>query len=609
MANRNEEVLKLSENKELVGYLQSLISESLSMRLRRLTEWNKLDRAIKGYKDRSKSPDAKDSRYLDRPYTGPNGRLDETQAGQDYIDDVNIPLLFFMLDTLTAQLSKIFFSKDVIWSYDGRTGDDLDGAKKLTEAVRTAGQLFQNTVELKYTLRNAIKYSQGYIMKAWKECREKSYGVFNGEKTVKTKLVMAGVDLTSISPYRMIVDPAVPPDRLDRMRFCGHWRLESKHDIYAKYGVEINNLADKDWLFVPTQKTDSFLQLFGLTDLENGITTVADLYVDLIPARFGLSDSKVPEVWHFVLCGYDKVLKAKKAQLPAGKFPYMSLVLDGDGYDLDPISRLDLVKDMQALYNWLHNSRMYAIRKELDGDYIVDPLKVDMRDLEQARRKGRPSNVIRLAQGAWGMPNATKDAVYRLQSSNDTKNYAGDSQLLMDNMKIISGAVDPLSGIADSPASRRTAEEIASVKQSAGERIMFLGGIMHDSFMLPLGYRVAKYTQEFLESSVLLRLTTKRDEPLTEVPWQEMMVDFDTVVGSGYLSMDPTEKVGSWQMLLNIVMSKPELMMMFNLVDVIKDLGESAGIKNMDKYISQAGISAVKAMAMDNVRAQTAAGQ
>lgn len=578
----DEPLNKWSANEPLKEHLQSVLVAAFNGKAKQFSEWAKLDRAITAQKDRDK---------------GDGGRLDETQEGQDYLDDINVPHLFLLEDTLNSQFSKIFFSRDSVWTYDGVTGDDKEGARAHTVFASREDKLFGNSLEMKYTTSAAIRYGFGVTMLGWKVLSELKYKPLGerGRAAIPTP-TFAGVKLTNISPYRFLHDPLVPLDRAEKGRFMGHWEVMSRNDIQREYGVRLPDNTSLYWLFLPLQDQNILLDTLGIQKLDNRMCMVAHIYVDLVPADLGLGKSTKPEVWHFVLAGRDIVLKAQPANLPVGRYPYQVNVLDGDGYHLTPISRLDLVKDLQTYMNWLFNSHRYGVEASLEGNWIVDPSIINMKTVEN-RNRHRPSNVFLVNPHAYGLPGAVQNGIRKLETKNDTQNHFQVIDFLGEFTKTSTGAVDTLSGTQDAPNSRRTAEEIATMRQAAGDRIQAMAGRMHDAYMVPLGYKRAKYVQALLDLDLMLRVASDSSSPAQLVPWQDFLVDLDVNVGDGYLSFDQTGLVNSWTTIIQTVFQNPTLMTAFNVVEILKEYGTVMGIKNMDRFLSKGGAVLLKAQA------------
>jgi hypothetical protein len=570
----------LSENFKLTSLIQSVALTAFSDMGTRVNEWVKMDRALKAWKERQNAPMGQ--------------RLDASVEGQDYLDDVNVPIMHFILDTFVSQLSQIFFSRDVIWTYEGRTPDAIGGAKELTDAIRAAGDAFGHVKQLKDFIRNALKYGVGLMHLGWDTVEDPIYSMHNGKKSKTMRKRLSGCTLTNISPYRIIRDPAVPLDKIDKSRFIGHWYPITKMDAKRLWGVEIAASVNWNWLFANTPAGAEFGRLFNLSYLDNTMTLAADLYVDLIPADYGLSESTEPEVWHLVACGPNTIVKAKKANLPVGKYPYFGTVPTGDGYDLWPVAIMDLVTDMQALYNWLFNSRMTAVRSDLSGNYVVDPSMVNMEDVDN-RDKNRSGNVFRIAQSAWGLPNATKDGMHRLDFSNNTQNYMQDANMVVEMAKQVVGTTDPIMGV-DSPQSRRTAEEISSVRSAASSRIQNIAGIFHDCLFRPVGYAVGKYTQALLDHSIYTEVSDP--DVSSEIAPEDLLIDFKTIVGDNYLTTDPAARLNSWNQMFNTVFQNPTLTASVNLVEMWKRWGKEMGIKDIGSLLSMQGIMGVKKQAI-----------
>jgi hypothetical protein len=591
----------LNQNIKLRTLLQQIAVSAFNGRSDQVNEWLKMDRSLKAYKDRRLSDHTNPNGTGDRDVRG--GRLDETQQGENYLDDLNVPVIFLLLDTLEAQFNKQFFTRDTVWTYTGRTGEAEEGAHLLTNIIRAGMDSFQNVEELLRFVRNGLKYGVGITSLNWDTVQEPVYSVHNGAKVKINKKRLSGVSLTNLSPYRMIRDQAVPWDRIDNMRFLGSWRPIAKYDILRRYGVEITEAESYNWLFTPLDNSISWGELFGLGVLDNAMTLEADLYIDLVPADYGIGESTVPQVWHIVLAGWDRILLCEPANLPVGKYPYRTWVPDGDGFDLRPLNRLDIVKDMQALFNWLFNSHLWAIRVGLDGNLVVDPAIIDMQTIEQ-RNKNRRGNTFLVNEEFWGIPGMVQQGIYQLPTNNSTAGHMEFGSQVIELMKLVVGTTDPIIG-EDSPSSRRTAEEIASTTQAAGARMLLLFNRFHHSFLRPLGYDVAKYTQDLLDHTCFVELAPADKQSYeTEVAWQDLLVDFKTIVGDNFISTDPQAKINSWNTTIQTIFQNPQLMASFNLASILLKWMKEMGITDAEQYLSTVGLATTKANAIAQVQPQ-----
>lgn len=599
--------LKDPKFNSLRALLQQCLMEHFSAAHQRFAGWAALDRSLKALKKRGKQATTARTGGVDQGheahtsgFAGKNQRLDETQRGLNYIDDINIPLGYFVLDTLEAQMDDIFFQRDEVWQFGAVNPDEAPLAKKFGAKIRAAGNLFGHQTELKTTLHCALKYNEGWTVPSWRTHYQTEYGVHldakSGKraKTTRDVLRMEGCALSNISPYRMIRDPLCAPDKPEDMRFLGSWKPISKLDLARKYKIDPDILSAVDWMWPATLSTglrDGYAGLFSTANMGNYMTIVADLYIDLVPSEHGLSPSDSPEVWHFAMAGYDQLLRGRKADIPNGKYPYRSLVPNGDGADTNPVGIMELIKDMIAMYNWLHAVRMAAVRNDISGDYLINERLVNVDDLKQ-RDPYRGGNVIRLARTAWMMPNAMQQAITRLAFTHDTKDYSRDAEALFANIKIISSIVDPISGIGDNPSSRRTAEEINRVVANASKRIKKLAGRVHDTWLRPLGVDVALYTQANSEATVKVQDSAGAWE---EVNWYDLMIPVEATVGDGYIMKDPSALAGSWQTLFGIIQQNPGMLGMFKVVKMMEAMGDALGIPNLGDFISPEGVAAANA--------------
>lgn len=578
---------KCSENAELRDLLQRLLQSHFAHAQVRFDRWANIDRALKAYKKRLK--DQEDERVVGSAQT----RLDPSRAGNDFIDDIHIPLLNFVCEMYNAQLADILFSRARIHELSAREGVLGEVAEKLNEWLDAADRTFGNTEQLMVNLKHASKYNQAWTALSWDRRTTKRVDKnADGERYVKDHVQMEGVKFTAISPFRMIYDPNKAPDNVEGMRFIGFMEPANGLDLVRQYGDAIDLTdAPPTWLWPNKAMQDAYLRRIFPTVPGNDEYTRVELYVDLIPSKYGLSETTTPEVWHFVMIGYDKVLEAEAANVPVGKYPFESAVPHGDGIDTDPIGTVELVQDMCAEYTFLHTSRMAAVRNDLSGTLLVNERLVRAEDVE-AIDPHRGGNIVRFTDLAMMMPGASKEALVQLQFSHDTRNYSNDAAQLFEMIKIISGIVDMISGVTNDPSSRRTAEEIARATDNASKRFRLIASRLHYKWLKSLGERALLVTQMMASNDI--NITSRTGEEVT-LRWSDIVVPLDITIGSGYMMRDPQQIARSWQSVINMVMQNDDLRRIFKLVSLTEEYGNAVGITNLRDYIDVAGAAAVRA--------------
>jgi hypothetical protein len=578
---------KCSESAELRDLLQSLLTSHFTNAAPRFERWANIDRALKAYKQRSKEENNQTTTGVSQQ------RLDASKQGNDFIDDIHIPLLNFVCEMYNAQLADILFSRARIHELSARKGVLGEVAERLNEWLDAADRIFGNTEQLMVTLKHASKYNQGWTALSWEKRTTKRVDMTDGgSRYVKDHVQMEGVKFSAISPYRMILDPNVAPDNVPAMRFIGFLEPASGMDLLREYGEELDlSEATPAWLWPNAPQQDAYLRRIFPTVPGNDQYTRVELYVDLVPKKYGLSDNTKPEVWHFVMIGYDKILVAEPANVPVGKYPFESAVPHGDGIDTNPVGTIELVQDMCAEYTWLHSSRMAAVRNDLSGTLLVNERLVNLQDVYDIDPH-RGGNIVRYTDLATMMPGSAKEALVQLQFSHDTKNYSSDAAQLFEMIKVISGIVDMISGVTNDPSSRRTAEEIARATDNASKRFRLIASRLHYKWLKNLGERALLITQMMAENDI--EITSRTGEQVT-LKWRDIVIPLDINIGSGYMMRDPQQVARSWQGIISMIMQNDDLRRIFKLVSVTEEYGNATGIPNLRDYIDPAGAAAVVA--------------
>jgi hypothetical protein len=120
------------------------------------------------------------------------------------------------------------------------------------------------------------------------------------------------------------------------------------------------------------------------------------MYVNLIPSEWELGSSDYPEKWFFKVAADDVIISCHRANHHHGLYPMAVASSEYDGYSMTPISRLEILKGLQGVLDWLFNSHVANVRKAINDVLIVDPYLVNINDLKDPE----PGKLVRLRRPA-----------------------------------------------------------------------------------------------------------------------------------------------------------------------------------------------------------------
>lgn len=525
-----------------------------------------------------------------------------------------VPQSYAVLEILLTYATSAML-EDPIFRYEGVGGEDVFGAILLEALI--SHQVYRSRMHLALHtfLRDNFAYGLGACGPVWTKktamVSRKSQSIFDrllgreGTKRASVReTVYEGNVLENIDPYLFLPDPGVSIDRVQEGETVG-WILrktvmemlrdESEDDgvfncRYLKHiesPVSILNRDDRSG-----RNTKSGVVTPNSYASKTKFADTIYMYADIIPKDWklpGASDNKngeYPETWFFAVTGDCLVTLCDRLTLNHGMKPIVTGSCEYDGYSVAPVSRMETIKGLQTVLDWMFNSHVTNVRKALNDMLVVDPSLINMNDLKNPE----PGKLIRMRRAAWGR--GIKDAVMQLAVTDVTKQNVGDAAAVMELMKGLSGSVDSLSGTRRKTSERVTAEEVRSDKIGGLSRLERLVKIIGWMSFQPLGQMLADHTQQFMEEDTFVKIAGDRLQvlaseygisgPRVPVGPLDILVNYDVFVRDG--SVPGGNYSDMWAQMLPVIMQDMEVRQGMDVVKLIKYILRNGGVKDPHQF-------------------------
>jgi hypothetical protein len=128
------------------------------------------------------------------------------------------------------------------------------------------------------------------------------------------------------------------------------------------------------------------------------------------------------------------IIKASPLGLRHCKFPYDAIAWETDGYDSSTRGMMEVTKPLNDVINWLYNTHMFSVRRSLNGNLIIDPDRINVKDLID----GGPGRIVRMRPGT-GYGTDVRSAVAELMNVDPTRGHLSDTQFTEGLMQQITG--------------------------------------------------------------------------------------------------------------------------------------------------------------------------
>jgi len=589
--------LDLNPNSDFHEKLRNKIwqraQESRKVISKRFPSWNEVDKILTAYiplSEKEEEVKEKDSR---KPVS------------------IIFPYSYSNLESLLTYMALAFF-QDPMFQYEGVEDDDVVGAMLMELVIRLHCIKTKVALSLHTILRDNFSYGIGIGMPEW----EKWYGKVPMKSTVETLdeaggravhrdveyvdgLVFEGNALSNIDPYLWLPDPSISSDRIQGGEYCG-WIDRDNYMSLLSEEANGEDLFNVKYLKAKTDKKSALAKdesmrehKFGGTSksLRQGTVSttnpvdVINIYVELIPSEWGLGDGEYPEKWFFKLAADDVIISAQRANHYHGLYPMAVASSEYDGYSITPISRLEILKGLQGVLDWLFNSHIANVRKAINDMLVVDPYLVNIKDLEDPK----PGKLIRLRRPAWG--HGVDKVVQQLSVQDITRLNIADSAYITQWMDRISGADQSMAGmVRQTGPERLTKGEFQGTRSSAVSRLQRIAMLVGMQFMQDIGTMFAVHTQQYMTKDTFVRITGRNEEKLLgyfnkrRVPVSplDMAINYDLIVRDGSIPGGNFSEV--WVEMFKVISSTPELMQQFDVTRIFMYIAHQLGAKNVEDF-------------------------
>jgi len=300
---------------------------------------------------------------------------------------------------------------------------------------------------------------------------------------------------------------------------------------------------------------------------ESDVVCLTTMVVKLTPSKIkpypdsteSLGDEEYPHRWLIWLANDDRIIRAEPLPNWHAQFPVSIGMFLPDQHEcvLNSLSRLS--QDIQALVSWLLNSRMAAVTRTIEPQSVVDPIGLNMDDLNARQR------LIRLRKEAGGKD--VRRYYMPLPVTDTTQGHVADMQQLIGLLQMVTGVND--NALGQVASGRRSATENRAANMGAASRLKMIIDVVWGMAFQPQANRLLKNHRQ---SATPESLMTILGEPMTTEIFESFKGDAQTIARAyDFVSYDgtlPTDKLfmaQSLQELLGLLISNPMASAAFNM--------------------------------------------
>lgn len=536
---------------------------------------------------------------------------------QDYVT-VEVPYSYATLMTAHTYYTSVFLARNPVFQVNGRHGEgemQTQAVEALINYQLTVGQWLP---PLFVWLLDPGRYGYGVLGHYWDE------EVVNVREFVEEMPTFLGIPIPGAKPKRVPRVTSVPgyvgnrlfnvrpqdffPDPrksltdFQRGEFCGRYVEIPWHEIkdgeksgrffnvaallgaheaeQQGYTGSIGRNKGMEDVLKHIQLPDNGFGVGNMADVPTGSVKGHEVFVRLYPSEWGLGDGDGAEVWAFNRSSTGIVFGAQPAGHLHGKFPFDVLPCEPETYSIFSASMLERITPLNDAMSWLLNSHMFNVRAALNNQFIFDPSRVVVKDVENPN----PGKAIRLKPAAYGQDVGT--VLKQLQVGDVTRSHLNDMQVFEQIVQRVLGVNDNVMGMVNT-GGRKTATEVRSSTSFSVNRLKTTC-----EWFSAVGF--APFTQKVIQSSQQLYDIERKMRIVGDIGMmspQFAMVTPDTIAGfydyepvDGTLPVDRFAQANLWQMLLGQTRNFPQLMQGIDIVKLFGWVANLAGLKNFNQF-------------------------
>jgi hypothetical protein len=524
------------------------------------------------------------------------------EKGGSELKQVFIPYSYAMALTTHAYATSVFIGRDPVWQYQGRHGETQQSVLCL-EALMAYNQTVGGLAVQQFVwLLDPLKYGIGVVTSDWEkqvetfsefqQAKEELGGVAFGED--KWDLVEEMVEgycgnvLQNVRPYDFYPDPRVPLVDFQKGEFCSHTTLKNLTALKSmEEALDLFNLEELQAGIGGEMKPsedgsrDNMLaaqQVWNSADLKAGGVGLWRVVVDLIPKDWGLPTKfNTKQKWEFLVANNKCIVQARPLGLRHCKFPYDVISYEVDGYDVSTRGMMEITRPLNEVMNWLFNTHFFSVRRSLNGNMIVDPNRVNIKDLID----GGPGRIVRLKPEAYGTD--VRSAFAEMLNVDPTRGHLGDSQYVAGLSQMLAGSNDTLMG--NLGKGRKTATEVRSAASSGMGRMKTYCDFASALGWSQLSRKMIANCQQFYDGTKMFRIAGDLFEGTKFVNVDKSLItgEFDWVPVDGTLPVDRFAQATLWKEIMMGLAKSPQLAAGYDMTKIFAHMAKLAGLKNIDQ--------------------------
>ena len=537
-------------------------------------------------------------------------RKNKRKAGEPRYTTIQVPYSYGVLMSAHTYWTSVFFARNPIHQFQGRHGEGEMQVQAMEALIGYQVDVGMFTAPYYLWLYDAGKYGVGIVGQYWDKQKlhvgqliempdadpTKAPGLY---QTTQEITGYVGNRVYNVSPWDFYPDPRRPVKDFQRGEFLGVRVRSSWNDIIRRRDGGFYN--DNTKLLKEHISTDKTINLasqqlvrpwFARSLYEDTTeeskhpagAVLFEVYVELIPKEWGVGTTTFPQKWVFTITeDYGLIIGAQPLGMVHCQFPFDVLECDIEGYGIYTRGLPEIMEPIQNTVDWLVNTHFFNVRAALNNQFIVDPSKLVVKDVQNSG----PGFIWRLRPEAYGT-DITK-IFYQVPVGDVTRNHMSDFQQMFGIGERISGINDQIMGAINTGAARKTATEIRTTTGFGVNRQKTITEYMSAAGFSSHAQKLVQSSQQMYDAKQKMRrvgsFALDAGQAFIQVSPDDIVGQFDFVPVDGTLPIDRMAQANLWKELLGgIRMMPPQIAQGFDWMRIFAWAAQLAGLKNINQF-------------------------
>lgn len=596
MATYTLNILKESpEHRKLIKKIESRIKLAENEQQTRHENWRKAEDATLAYIPESEADSVR--------------RVAREDKGEPKYTTIQIPYTYAVLMSAHTYWTSVFFARSPIHQFSGRHGEGEQQVQAMEALIGYQAEVGGMVGPYYIWLYDAGKYGLGVLGTYW--CREKLHygqlvemadpvtgkvGIYQTTQEIDGYI---GNKVYNVSPWDFLTDPRVPVKNFQNGEFCAaRVRLGWSHILQRKvagyYNDNVDKLKEHSTTDVgATQSSSSLARPTFTKSLYEDETEETkhpagavfwEFYVELIPKEWGVGNTNYPQKWCFTITeDLGLIVGASPLGQVHCKFPFDVLESEVEGYGSYTRGTPEILEPVQQTVDWLVNTHFFNVRQTLNNQFIVDPSKLVVKDMQ---RTGA-GFIWRLRPEAYG---SDLDKIFKQVPVADvTRGHMSDFQSMLGLGERITGVNDQIMGALSQGSNRKTATEVRTSTSFGVNRQKTITEYMSATGFSPHSQKLVQNSQQFYDVTAKLRRVGSFAEEaglaFLQVRPEDIQGFFDLVPVDGTLPVDRMAQANLWKEIMGGVrMMPPQVILSYDWGRIFAWVANLGGIKNIQQF-------------------------